>query len=566
MIVLLCCYDSARGAEPLIEHHGDHYVINVRAMEPDDEMTLMDVLQLCPELTFSNSTALDQNYILCVDDIDLFVHNETFLSMVKAHEVETIEVYTNPSVSQAAGGSEGVININYRKADKDDTTGKLALEGSTYGNGKLYADVKTQHRQFGLRGYALTDLYYAKGTVAELGNFTQRQMVENAHVSADWDISPSDNLMLKMFQQYYNGNEKHRYAEGSHEIPLSGRLGNLVIKYLRTLNDKEATLRTETGSTFTNEKEASLSTNIAAPYFFTELNTPLLNDDLWMMVGWEIDYENIWMRDVSRQQYLKNDFYLQLEYDRGPWDITLGCRHTLLDYWHHSHLEEHASEPWSHHRNATTFLATMGYKWGNHHFVQGSLCRDFYIPTFDDFYEDAMGQTGLNIGYLTNILWRSELRYTYQQRNMAFFARLLHSWKNDMPTPNEQLTGIKTSITWHKGPLRLTAGANFYHQHMDGDDMLGAINDNYYTLKLSPTLLLGSGLRLSSSLLYSSRQEFYNTSDHLFASVKLNKSLGRHCNIYADFHDLTDMPTLSIVEVTGRFRNRALTVGMTYRF
>ena len=40
----------AQKEQEIIEHKGDRYVINVDAMKPDKEMTLMDVLQTCPEL------------------------------------------------------------------------------------------------------------------------------------------------------------------------------------------------------------------------------------------------------------------------------------------------------------------------------------------------------------------------------------------------------------------------------------------------------------------------------------------------------------------------------------
>lgn len=565
MSLLLLCHYLAWGDETLIEYHGDHYVINVEAMNPDSEMTLMDVLLMCPELSFDNGMVLGENHVLCVDGLDLYVDNEVFLQSVKAIEVESIDFYVNPSVSQGVGGTEGFIDITFKKADKDGTTGKLALEGSTYGNGRLYADVLAQQGNLSLKGYALTDLYYAKCGLGEAGNLIMRKMTENAHVSADWDISPKDNLKLKLFQQFADGKAHFRFLQGSYATPDIDRLGSLIFVYTRTLNDREASLQLEGGSTFTNGLEADQSVRQALPYFCAELNTPLLGDDLWLKAGWEIGYENIWKLELNRQQFLKNDFYVQLDYNHGPWVATLGCRQTLLNYWDRYLDDESSRELWSHHRNERSILASAGYRWGRH-FVQGSFCRDFYIPSMDDFYEDIMGRSSYNSSYATNLLSRAELRYTYQQRNITLFGSLMHSWTIDLPTPRENLSGIRTSVTWHQGPLRLTAGASFYHQHVAAGEDTPADTNDFYSLKLAPTLLLGHGLRLSANLLYNSSQNPSNARPHLYASVKVNKDLGSHCNVYADFHDLAGPPTIPVSEMTDNYNNRALTLGLTYRF
>ena len=36
-------------AQEIVEHQGNHYIIHAEALEPDAEMTLLDVLQICPE-------------------------------------------------------------------------------------------------------------------------------------------------------------------------------------------------------------------------------------------------------------------------------------------------------------------------------------------------------------------------------------------------------------------------------------------------------------------------------------------------------------------------------------
>ena len=97
-----------------------------------------------------------------------------------------------------------------------------------------------------------------------------------------------------------------------------------------------------------------------------------------------------------------------------------------------------------------------------------------------------------------------------------------------------------------------------YHLHTSFDE---TINNTYYTLKLAPTLLLGKGFRLSSTLLYNSKQEVPDQPAHLYASVKMNKDLGKRCNVFADFHDLAGQPDREPYLLRQSFHNRALTIG-----
>ena len=131
-------------------------------------------------------------------------------------------------------------------------------------------------------------------------------------------------------------------------------------------------------------------------------------------------------------------------------------------------------------------------------------------------------------------------------------SSLLHTWLTDMLTPNEYITGLRTSATWNKGPLRLTVGANFFHRHISSTPNMESLYNNFYQLKLAPTWLIGKGFRLSSVLLYNSRQEYYY------------EILGKHVNIYADFHDIAGQPTGITDDLLHSYKNRALTIGLTY--
>ena len=171
----------------IVEFQGDRYVIHVDKMGADSEMTLLDVLNTCPEFMSINGKKIDQNYKLRVDNIDLVMDVETFLANVKACEIDRIQVCSNTSVAKAVGGTKGVIDIYYR--DDVKTDGKAALSGSTYGNGMLYADVANRSEKLTVQAYAIGRSSYGKAYPTDVHRMTDRGLAENVHLSFDWKLA-----------------------------------------------------------------------------------------------------------------------------------------------------------------------------------------------------------------------------------------------------------------------------------------------------------------------------------------------------------------------------------------
>ena len=69
----------AQEEQEIIEHHGDRYIINVDVLKPDKEMTLLDVLQTCPELLSEHGKRVKSDYELYIDNVTLPLDNETLL-------------------------------------------------------------------------------------------------------------------------------------------------------------------------------------------------------------------------------------------------------------------------------------------------------------------------------------------------------------------------------------------------------------------------------------------------------------------------------------------------------
>lgn len=557
-VLLACCSIPMSAQDEIIEHEGNKYIIHVELLNPDSEMTLMDVLHMCPELMSNDGKSITAAYLLSVDDIMLSIDYEPLLENIKACELSQVIVCTYGSVDNAMDGVTGSIDLQFKEGNKG-MAGKLALNGSTYGNGKLYANIASTGDKVTVRGFAQTNLQYGKAESLSGTTVTSRNGVENAMLFLDWQMTDDDLLKFKLSQGY--GEQKDYLKIGDLEsIPSRQRWGEFVTTYERNLNEQGAGLYFEAGMNYSNNNLESVKERMATPWWIAECSFPLLKQAFTITAGYEGGYTNGWYRGINREQNLYNDLYVQLNYKKNPWIITLGDRFRHNTFWNKPY-DKGEESLWSHNRNDHALIASVGYHKG-HHAIQGIFNRSFFNPVVSAFIDYLIeDHTQYNTDYKTQYAWRSELRYTYQTERMVVTGSATHTLLTDLPTPNQSLTGLGASVTWNKGALRLTGGANVYHEHIKLEE---SNNETFFTLKFAPTLLLGNGFRLSSVLLFNSKRDILEQHAHLYASVKINKDLGRRCNVFADFHDIAGQPETTTLLLMQSYKNRALTIGLTY--
>ena len=558
-VLLACCSIPMSAQDEIIEHEGNKYIIHVELLNPDSEMTLMDVLHMCPELMSNDGKSITAEYLLSVDDIMLSIDYEPLLENIKACELSQVIVCTYGSVDNAMDGTTGSIDLQFKEGSKG-VAGKLALNGSTYGNGKLYADIASTGDKVTVRGFAQTNLQYGKAESLSGTTVTSRNGMENAMLFVDWQATDDDVVKFKLSQGYGEQKDRLYNLDNIEIMPSRQRWGEIVATYERNLNEQGAGLYFEAGMNYSNNNLESVKERMATPWWIAECSFPLLKQALTITAGYEGGYTNGWYRGINREQYLYNDLYVQLNYKKGPWIITLGDRFRHNTFWNKPY-DKGEESLWSHNRNDHALIASVGYHKG-HHAIQGIFNRSFFNPVVSAFIDYLIeDHTQYNTDYKTQYAWRSELRYTYQTERMVVTGSATHTLLTDLPTPNQSLTGLGASVTWNKGSFRLTGGANVYHQHIKLDE---SNNDTFFTLKFAPTLLLGNGFRLSSVLLFNSKKDYFEQHAHLYASVKVNKDLGRRCNVFADFHDIAGQPETTTLLLMQSYKNRALTIGLTY--
>lgn len=557
----LCAH--AASDDDIIEYQGDRYVIHVDRMHPDSEMTLLDVLNTCPEFLSRNGKTIGLDYQLRIDNNVIVVDYETILANVKACEIDRIQICSNTTVAKAVDGIRGVIDIYYREDIKTD--GKVALMADTRGNGKAYADITDRTQKLTVQGYAMLRNSYGKAYPTDVFKLTDHNLLENLHLKLDWHISKSDRLIVKGSHIYSNGKEKLFNPDLTATHPSYSRYYGLIVSYSHTFRN-DAILFAEAGTdynrvAYNHEKQAG-----RYPYCFAELNTPLFTPDLWLMIGTEMDYQNIKYDNVNREQYLTNDFYAQFDYKHGPWVLTLGDRFRIMNFWNRQYDSADRSL-WRHDRTNHSYIASAGFNNGPS-FFQALFARRYYVPMISDFLVDETNPTtSLKFnasGYRTNLVHQAVLRYSFQRKNFFFHTSAENTWFSHLPGPNRLLFGFRNSAYWKIARWELTFGANYYHQHTSSGADSPSESDNFVTLKLAPVLDLPHGFRLSSVLLYSSRRPMENLHAHLFGTVKVNKQFGKKFNVYAEFHDLGGYADGTWTQLADLYQNRAVSIGATF--
>lgn len=561
---LFCTSASAEA----IEHRGDRYVIHVDQLDLDGDESLMDILMMCPEIvSLSGRDALSE-YAIRIDNVGIGIDRESFLYHTKARELGTIQICTNTVASKGTGGVNGVIDVRYRDIAAQS---KVAAQGSTYGSARVYTDMvrRDRDKHLTLSATAIGNTRYVKFNEDNI-YMTNRSAIEDLRLSAKWRITNRDSLQINLVQGF-NDSKARMYQPTAVTTSDLNRNINFTTTYARTLNDKDADLYVEVNYTHNNHSQyLTAEYNYSAPqdklnstYLLVESNIPMFSHKAWLLVGTENGYDNTWNVGNRRNQFMYNDFYVQFDYKHGGWLFTLGDRYRILTYWQR-YYNAGTSDLWRHSRNHHGYVGSVGYTFNNKHTIQGTFAHRYYNPDIEEF--SVIDRQNMSVSYNTDIYRKlayvSELKYTYQGKDLVIMGGVNNSNFVEMEKSNYSLLTVKASAMWHKGIMRLTLGAAFCHRHDRGDNGLDMANTNYYQLKCIPSVSITPRTRFTATVLYNSNRLVQTTTPslyteytpNLYASARLSHFFNTHLNVYADYQNIAGQRT----------GNRALIIGAQY--
>jgi hypothetical protein len=107
----------AEDSLPIVEMKADRTMVYPQRMALEGEESLLDVLQMMPELMIAGYEELISDYNLRIDNVPVNGDVRLVLSQMKAKDIAKIQVCTNTGVAKGTIGMGHVLDINMAMPD-----------------------------------------------------------------------------------------------------------------------------------------------------------------------------------------------------------------------------------------------------------------------------------------------------------------------------------------------------------------------------------------------------------------------------------------------------------------
>ena len=536
----------AEEEKPVIEMRADRTFIYPQRMELSDEETLMDILEMYPDLLMAGfddqlkgGSPFD-GWQLRMDNVAINGDVRLLLTQIKARLISKIQVCDNAGVAKGRTGDGRVIDVNLLKAE-DGAHGFASLQGAT--DRMLAPSGNIRY------GSPSTDVWSAV-TYKHTDESGQVDNTENIHFQMTNHFSPRDRLLS--------------YITQSSSVSDAGDYGNLKhsrsesvmarFRYFHVFNEKGTELLTVLSWQHKNNPNDLLNTSQQAyrrvashtntPLWILELNTPLPVKGLSMMLGYEGDLDinrygirqspvgGVGFDEESTYQVMNNDIYLQLNYIAGPLRLTVGDR---VMFYHYN--QKGYADNWSRNSTRNNFQASVIFKPASRHQLQAAYFRKYRNPSamgvFPELWPNAAGALkGGNPLLDETSINQYKLAYTYGTRrlNVSLTGSIYHTSADD------DYWTLSGSFYKKLGILSLTGGFDVCNLKMPDTS-----NTSFADIRLSPTLNIPNQWQVASHLVWYSKDAPRRAAmddTALYASIQLNKQLWRHWDLHIQWHDI----------------------------
>ena len=499
---------SVRAEEnlPVVEVKADRTMIYPQRMELTGEETLLDILQMMPDLMIRGYEDLIADYNLRIDNVPVNGDLRLVLTQMKAKDIAKIQFCTNTGVAKGSVGLGRVLDINMIMPDtvKGFAEGQLGVGAALEGNATVNV----------LYGSQRTDVY-ANASYRYQGGHKEYVTL---HMTNRFD--ERNKLLTYLTQQYLAMPDGH-----SHKT--MGRA-----RYFHTFNELGTELMALGGYQYAADPVYSNQ----LPMWVLELNTPLPVKGLSLMGGVEGDYLMTAQKGTDRSWHVFNhDIYLQLTYALPRWRFTVGHRVMMYNY----RLNDSAgSQKYFDVRNNTEVSVICVPD--SRHQIQAGYFRKYYNPALE--WENPKGllhERDIN---------QFKLAYTYSQQKLTLQPEASFY----IVEGEENFGEIGVSAYWKIQWFTLTGGANVHI----------AKNTTFASVRCAPTAYLPSNWQIGIQVVYYTKQApvrlLYGTP--VYGCLSVNKQIKQHWNIGVEWHDMFDSWT------EAKVNRHAATMRLQYRF
>ncbi len=468
-------------------------------MELTDEETLMDVLQMMPELMIGGYEDVISSYDLRIDNCPMNGDTRLILSQMKAKDIAKIQVCDNTGVAKGTIGMGRVLDINMKIPEK--------LKGFVEGQGYLGKNVAGIASVNALYGSKHTDLYANTSYRHQDGN----EEYLTLHMTNRFD---DRNKLLTYFTQQYI------------DIP-SGASRKVMgrARYFHTFNDQGTELLIVGGYQYTSNPVLSNK----LPLYIVELNTPLFSERLSMMLGVEGDFLMTKQKDTDRSwDVFNNDIYLQLTYSLPKWKLTVGNR---ILFYHYKLMDSGISQKHSNTRDNAN--ACVIYVPNNRNQIQLGYYRKYYNPYYLALFMSVNSLSDEEWAIAKGLLeeWninQVKLAYAYSKQKLTIQAETSFYSVED----GENFMELDVSAYWRTNGWSLKGGSNLYTSK----------SGTYASFRFAPTAYLPYEWQIGMQVVYYTKNTPIRelTGVPVYGCLSVNKQFGKKWNLGVDWHDMFD--------------------------
>ena len=505
---------------PIIEIKADRTMIYPQRMELTGEESLMDILQMVPDLMIAGYEDVIDSYNLRIDNCPINGDTRLILSQMKAKDIAKIQVCDNTGVAKGTIGMGRVLDINMKMPD--------ALKGFVEGQGDFGKDVAGIGSVNALYGSQQTDLYANASYRHQDGN----EEYLTLHMTNRFD---DKNRLLTYFTQQY----LDRPSGTSRKV--MGRA-----RYFHTFNDQGTELLIVGGYQYASD----LTLSNKLPLYIVELNTPLFSKRLSMMLGVEGDFLMTKQKDTDRSwDVFNNDIYLQFTYSLPKWKLTVGNR---VMFYNYKLMDAGISQKHSNTRDNAN--ACVIYVPDNRNQIQLGYYRKYYNPSYAAFFMNANTlsdeEWAMTKGQLQErTINQLKLSYAYSRQKLTVQTEASYYAVED----GENFTELGISAYWKTNGMSLTGGSNLYT----------AKSGTYASFRFAPTVYLPHDWQIGMQMVYYTKNvpRREETGVPVYGCLSVNKQLGKNWNLGIDWHDMFDACCSE-----AKINRHAANIRLQYRF
>ncbi len=489
----------AEGGLPIIEIKADRTMIYPQRMELTGEESLMDVLQMVPELVIAGYEDVIDSYNLRIDNCPMNGDTRLILSQMKAKDIAKIQVCDNTGVAKGTIGMGRVLDINMKMPE--------SLKGFVEGQGDFGKEVAGIGSVNALYGSQHTDLYANASYRHQDGN----EEYLTLHMTNRFD---DRNKLLTYFTQQYL----------DHPSTTSRKVMGRA-RYFHTFNEQGTELLIVGGYQYASDLALSNKLQL----YIVELNTPLLTKRLSMMLGAEGDFLMTRQKDMDRSwDVFNNDIYLQFTYALPQWKLTVGNR---VMFYNYKLVDAGISQKHSDTRDNAN--ACVIYVPDNRNQIQLGYYRKYYNPSYQSLFMNANTlsdeEWAMTKGQLVErTINQMKLAYAYSRQKLTVQTEASYYAVED----GENFTVLGASAYWKANGLSLAGGSNLYT----------AKSGTYASIRFAPTAYLPHDWQIGMQVVYYTRKTPRReaTGVPVYGCLSVNKQFGRRWNLGVDWHDMFD--------------------------